>query len=261
MAEQRLKFTIAYNGARFRGWQKGNGRTVQDTIIAAIEQALPDVVGIRVDGAGRTDAGVHAEGQVVSVVLSEPVDPEKLLASVNEALPDDVAVLAIEPADVRFHARYHAVARTYRYTIVDGPAGDPFLRGLVWRRAGRLDVPAMEAAALVLVGEHDFAAFTADKKRSNTVRTVRSITFDRRGRTPHQPSQPLDISIRGDGFLWRQVRMMVGALVLVGDGSLTAGDLEGILASRDRSRAPAPAPPWGLTLVSVEYPGDQSNPG
>lgn len=254
MAEQRLRLTIAYNGARFRGWQKGNGRTIQGTLIGAIEAALPGASGIRVDGAGRTDASVHAEGQVASVVLPEGVSPEYVLREVNRRLPDDLAVLAVDGADDRFHARYHAVSRAYRYTIVDGPAGDPFLHGLVWRRPGALDVAAMEAVAAVFLGEHDFAAFTADKKRSNTVRTVHSITLDRRNPVPHQPSRPLDILIRGDSFLWRQVRIMVGALVLAGDGALSAGELARILASRDRSRAPAPAPAWGLTLVSVEYP-------
>jgi tRNA pseudouridine38-40 synthase len=253
MTEERLKLTVAYNGARFRGWQKGNGRTVQDTLIAALGQALPGMPEIRVDGAGRTDAGVHAEGQVASVVLPGRVDTAHLLRELNRHLPDDLSVLAVEEADDRFHARYHAVARTYRYTIVDGPGGDPFLNGLVWRRRSKLSIPAMEVAASVFLGEHDFAAFTADKKRSNTVRTVSSITITRRAPAPHQPSRPVDILITGDGFLWRQVRNMVGALVLAGEGSLAAGELAETLTSGDRSRAPAPAPAWGLTLVEVRY--------
>lgn len=279
--EQRLKLTIAYNGARFRGWQKGNGRTVQDTLIAAIAESLPDVpvAEIRVDGAGRTDAGVHATGQVASVVLPRGVDPDQLLRRVNGNLPEDVAVSAVEPADDRFHARYHAVSRSYRYTIVDGQVGDPFLRGLAWRYPDHLDREALTAAARVLTGTHDFAAFTADRQRANTVRTVHSIDITRREPpatlselrpsprpSPHpstlpeprpspadQAQHPLDIMIRGDSFLWRQVRIMVGALVQVGEGKLTPENLQEILASRDRSRAPAPAPAWGLTLVSVEY--------
>lgn len=251
--EQRLKFTIAYLGAKFRGWQKGNGRTVQDALIEAIERSLPDTSGIRVDGAGRTDAGVHAEGQVASVVVPRGVDPERLFRLVNSYLPNDVAVRAVEAADDRFHARYHAVARTYRFTLVDGPCGDPFLNGRAWRYTGDLDVHAMEVAAPVLIGEHDFAAFTADKKKANTVRTVLSIEIGRRASSAQQPRQPLDIHIRGTSFLWRQVRIMVGALVLSGEGTLTADALQTILASKDRSLAPAPAPAWGLTLTSVEY--------
>ncbi len=250
--QQRLKLTIAYNGARFKGWQKGNGRTVQDTLIAAIQRALPDTPDIRVDGAGRTDAGVHAQGQVASVVVPRQVDREQLLRRVNRYLPDDIAVRTIEPADHRFHARYHAVSRTYRYTILDGPVGDPFLNGLAWRHPGDLDVHAMTAAARILTGEHDFAAFTADKNRSNTVRTVLSIHVCRREPQRQEP-HPLDITIRGDSFLWRQVRIMVGAIVQAGSGELTPDTLQEILVSGDRSRAPGPAPAWGLTLLSVEY--------
>ncbi|MDA3947625.1 MAG: tRNA pseudouridine(38-40) synthase TruA [Spirochaeta sp.] len=253
--EQRLKLTIAYNGARFKGWQKGNGRTVQDALIAALERALPESPGIRVDGAGRTDAGVHAEGQVASVVVPRGVDRVRLLHLVNRYLPDDVAVRSVERADDRFHARYHAVARTYRYTVVDGPVGNPFLHGLAWRHPGDLDLPAMETAARVFIGEHDFAAFTADKKRANTVRSVISIDISRReSSSPQSEHRPVDIHICGTSFLWRQVRVMVGALVLSGEGALTADTLHAILASGDRSRAPAPAPAWGLTLTSVEYP-------
>jgi tRNA pseudouridine38-40 synthase len=257
--EQRLKLTIAYNGAKFRGWQKGNGRTVQDTLIAAIEQSVPGTPGIRVDGAGRTDAGVHAEGQVASVVLPRDVRSEGLLDLINRHLPNDVAVRAVEPADDRFHARYHATARTYRYTIIDGPVGNPFLNGLAWRYPKDLDIDAMRAAARAFTGTHDFAAFTADKKRANTVRTILSIDVHRRSSSaPDPPPQtqtlsPLDIHIRGDGFLWRQVRIMVGALVSAGEGSLTSAQLGSILESGDRSRAPAPAPAWGLALTSVEY--------
>ncbi|MEX2444874.1 MAG: tRNA pseudouridine(38-40) synthase TruA [Alkalispirochaeta sp.] len=254
--EQRLKLTISYNGAKFRGWQKGNGRTVQDILIAAIERSLPDTPGIRVDGAGRTDAGVHAEGQVAGVVVPRAADPEQLLPLINRYLPDDVAVRAVECADDRFHARYHAVARSYRYTIVDGSVGDPFLKGLAWRYTGDLDDHAMQGAAEIFTGEHDFAAFTADKKRANTVRTVLSIDVRRRraASTGRRPC-PLDIHIRGNGFLWRQVRIMVGALVQTGEGKQTADELQVILESGDRSRAPAPAPAWGLTLTSVEYGG------
>ncbi|MFO8043778.1 MAG: tRNA pseudouridine(38-40) synthase TruA [Alkalispirochaeta sp.] len=251
--EQRLKFTVAYHGAKFRGWQKGNGRTVQDALITAIERSLPDCPGIRVDGAGRTDAGVHAEGQVASVVVPRSVDPHRLLQQVNRHLPGDVAVRTVEPADDRFHARYHAVERTYRYTLVDGPVGDPFLTGLAWRYTGDLELPALEAAAAEFLGEHDFAAFTSDKKRANTVRTIVSIDIQRRTAPALHPHTPLDIFIRGDSFLWRQVRIMVGALVLAGERSLTPESLRAILASGDRSQAPAPAPAWGLTLMEVGY--------
>ncbi|MFW5745576.1 MAG: hypothetical protein ACOC2D_20055, partial [Spirochaetota bacterium] len=132
------RLLIAYNGARFKGWQRGNGRTVQATLEEAVTAALGEGdtpaggaarggEAIRVDGAGRTDAGAHAEGQVASVVLAARVEPERLLERINAALPGDVAVLEVSEADDRFHARYRATAKTYRYRIVDGPVANPFL--------------------------------------------------------------------------------------------------------------------------------------
>lgn len=254
---QTLKLTIAYHGARFRGWQKGNGRTIQGTLIETIRKALPRIshgaipadVEIRLDGAGRTDAGVHASGQVASVVLPASIDTARLLPVVNQLLPSDVALLSVEPADDRFHARYRSTAKTYRYTVLDGPVGNPFLYGLVWRYQGDLDLVSMQEAAHVFIGRHDFSAFTSDKPRPNKKRTVHSISITRRASSGHAP---IDIHIRGDGFLWRQVRIMAGALVEVGAGRLNGEDLQRILDSRDRSQAPAPAPACGLTLLSVE---------
>jgi tRNA pseudouridine38-40 synthase len=256
-ATQTLKLTIAYHGARFRGWQKGNGRTVQGTLIETIRNALPRIsrgavpedVEIRLDGAGRTDAGVHASGQVASVVLPASIDAARLLPVVNQLLPSDVALLSVEPAHDRYHARYRSTARTYRYTVLDGPVGNPFLYGLVWRYQGDLDIGSMQEAARVFIGQHDFSAFTADKPRPNKKRTIHSISISRQTASG---CKPIEIHIRGDGFLWRQVRIMVGALVEVGAGRLTSEDVQRILASGDRSQAPAPAPACGLTLLSVE---------
>ena len=256
------RLLIAYNGARFKGWQRGNGRTVQSTLEEAITAALVEIGAvaapadgavqpeIRVDGAGRTDAGAHAEGQVASLVLSVAIDPARLLAAVNRALPAEVAILSIEPADDRFHARYLATAKCYRYRIVDGPVPNPFLAHLSWRQHQPLDVDAMRHAARLFVGKHDFTAFTQAKGEKSKERTVRSIALER---THFAGAPVLEITVRGDGFLWKQIRAMVGALVAVGRGDAESSLIESMLATGDRSLAPPAAPASGLTLMSVEY--------
>ncbi len=288
-----FKLVIAYHGARFRGWQKGNGRTVQSTLLTVIRKALPEASGgivpedtaVRLYGAGRTDAGVHAEGQVASTTLPAAVNPDRLFALVNYHLPADVAVRSLEPVDDRFHARYRATAKTYRYTIVDGPVGDPFLEDRAWRCFGELNLARMREAAAVFVGRHDFSAFTADRPKPGKERTIYEVKIARRserdepapgppadasghpsganGRSQAEPGgepaaerrplSPVDIHIRGSAFLWRQVRIMVGGLVEAGARRLGTEELRRILASRDRSLAPAPAPGCGLTLVGVEF--------
>ena len=254
------RLLVAYNGARFKGWQRGNGRTVQATLEEAVTAALgggdagagaaPAGEAIRVDGAGRTDAGAHAEGQVASVVLPLWVEPGHLLETVNAALPGDVAVLQVNETDDRFHARYRSTAKTYRYRIVDGPVAHPFLTHHSWRQHRRLDIDAMRAAARPFVGVNDFSAFSPDKSKKSKERTVRSITIDR---TTYAGGPVMEITVTGDGFLWKQVRTMVAALVAVGRGEARAGLIGSMLSTGDRWLAPPPAPAAGLTLVSVEY--------
>ena len=246
------RLLITYNGARFKGWQHGNGRTVQ----GALEETIASVVtggeqsDVQVNGSGRTDAGAHAEGQVASVVLPKAIDLARLLPEINQALPGDVSVLSIEHAADRFHARYRAIAKTYRYRIVDGPVPNPFLVHLAWRRQQPLDIPAMRTAAGLFVGRHDFSGFTKSKLGKSTERTVHSITIER---NEFAGGPVTEITVRGDGFLWKQVRAMVGSLVAIGLGEVDAGRIKSLLATGDRKLAPAVAPASGLTLVSVEY--------
>ncbi|TVR91427.1 MAG: tRNA pseudouridine(38-40) synthase TruA [Spirochaetaceae bacterium] len=255
---QTLKLTLAYNGARFKGWQKGNGRTVQSTLIEIIGKALPEAshgevpadYELRLDGAGRTDAGVHAEGQVASAVVPASVNAQLLFEKVNRHLPADLALVSLEAAEQRFHARYRALAKTYRYTVVDGPVGDPFLHGRAWRYAELLDLDRMRAAAEVFLGQQDFSAFTSDRPKPNKERRIFSIDISR---TRTAVVSPVEILVRGDGFLWRQVRIMAATIVAAGAQELSPPDIQQMLASRTRSQAPAPAPSCGLTLVSVEY--------
>ncbi|WP_304224963.1 tRNA pseudouridine(38-40) synthase TruA [Gracilinema caldarium] len=253
-----IKLVVAYDGSRFKGWQKGNGRTVQAVLEAALLAALPRASGgavapgsytaeaLHLVGAGRTDAGVHAAGQVASAVVPVKADLEKLFRTVNEELPADVAVRFIEPAPERFHARYHAKTRTYRYSIITGPAGDPFRAAYSWHIRDQLDIAAMEAAAKVLEGTHDFTSLTADKSKTNRVRTIHRIGIKQKG-------PQLDIFFTADSFLWNQVRIMTMVLVQAGLGKLQPQDISALLHAQDRSRAPEPAPARGLCLMSVSY--------
>lgn len=246
------RLLVAYNGARFKGWQRGNGRTVQGTL----EEAIVSVVSTRgridvqVNGAGRTDAGAHAEGQVASVILPDDVDLARLLPELNRALPSDVSMLSVGQADDRFHARYRAKSKTYRYRIVDGPVPNPFLAHLSWRQERPLTIQAMRDAARFFVGTHDFRGFTQAKTAKSTQRTVLMIAIER---TSFAGGPVTEVSVRGDGFLWKQVRAMVGALVAVGVGEIDAGVIPALLSTGDRSIAPAVAPASGLALVSVDY--------
>lgn len=253
-----LKLVVAYDGTRFKGWQRGNGRTVQgvleDALLAglgtashgAVRTSGIDVDSLQVVGAGRTDSGVHAEGQVASVHVPSSVDPGLLFTAVNALLPEDLAVLSLTEVDGRFHARYRAKAKTYRYTIVDGTAGDPFRSHFSWRVPSELDVASMNAAASQLVGTHDFTSFTADKSKKDKIRTIHSIESGRSGGA-------VVLHFRGDGFLWNQVRIMASLLVAAGKGEADAAAVARLLAALDRSLAPPPAPAKGLCLVSVEY--------
>lgn len=258
MEYQTLRLTIAYNGKNFRGWQKGNGRTVQGELERTILSLLPALSqgSIHPDGwtadqlylvgAGRTDAGVHAEGQVASLRVPRRIDPASLLRRVNGELPDDAAVLACEAAEERFHAQYRAVDKTYRYRIIDGPVGDPFVAPFSHRCGEKLDVEAMHRAAQAFLGTHDFSAFTADKSKKDHQKTVFECAVERQGKR-------VDITIRGDGFLWNQVRIMASLLIQVGKGRTDGSMVPILIEKRDRSLAPEPAPAQGLTLVSVGY--------
>lgn len=253
-----IKLIIAYDGSRFRGWQKGNGRTVQAVIEQALLAALPRASGgavkpgsysetdLHLVGAGRTDAGVHAEGQVASALLPAGVSLELLLGAANAELPSDAAIKAIQPAPERFHARYHAKSRTYRYSIISGPIGDPFRTAYSWHIPEELNLDAMKQGAASLTGTYDFTSFTTDKSKSNRVRTIHRISIEQRG-----PN--LDIFFTADSFLWNQVRIMTSVLVQTGLGKLSPDDVAALLEAKNRSLAPPPAPAQGLCLVAVSY--------
>ena len=241
------KLLLQYDGTRYDGWQK-QGNTA-NTIQGRLEAVLSALAGeaVAVHGAGRTDAGVHALGQVASVRLPLDLPAEELRRRLNAALPEDIAVADVRPAGERFHARLNAVGKTYRYAVRLGDVPDVFCRKYQFRVAEPLDLAAMERAAALLTGRQAYRSFCSTRKmKKSTVRTVDAIRLERRG-------CDLTFTFHGDGFLYHMVRILVGTLLEVGRGEREAGDMPAVLAARDRSAAGFTAPPQGLTLVSVDY--------
>jgi tRNA pseudouridine38-40 synthase len=220
------------------------------SIQGLLEDALKPIEGgpVTVHGAGRTDAGVHALGQVASVTLTATIDSTTLARALNAVLPLDLRVASAEDAPDGFHARFSATGKTYQYRIVNGPFASPFVRRYVWHVMPRIDREAVRQAALVLVGRHDFAAFQGTGATvASTERTVRRLEFD-------EGSDDLFVmEVEGDGFLRHMVRNIVGTLVEIGLGRWPASAMAEILESRDRTRAGSTAPPQGLFLVKVHY--------
>lgn len=243
-----IKILVQYDGTPFVGWQRQDQGT---SIQGLLEEALTRIDGaaVTVHGAGRTDAGVHAEGQVASARIRAVHDGATLVRAINAALPAEVRVIAVEDVPAEFHARFSARGKTYEYRIWNGPVVPPFVRAYVWHVPQPLDVDSMRHAAAVLEGEHDFAAFQGSGSAvPSTVRRLGSVVC-RDGR----PDAPVVIEVTGDGFLRHMVRAMAGTLVDVGLGRMDADEMAAILASRDRSRAGATAPACGLFLVRVTY--------
>jgi len=243
-----LRLTVEYEGTAYQGWQvQPGGPTVQEVLERALATALREPV--RVRGAGRTDAGVHACGQVAAVrVRHVPPDLERLRRSLNALTPDDVAVRDIAVVDDAFDPRRHALSRVYEYRIWNAPAPSPFWRRHAWHVPLPLDVAAMEEAVAALAGEHDFAAFRgadAGPQRS----TVRRVL-----ETAVRADGPLLVyRIEATGFLKHMVRNIVGTMVEVGRGERSPSSMRDILESRDRTQAGPTAPPHGLLLVTVRY--------
>lgn len=243
---QNYKLTVAYDGSRFFGWER---QPDKDTIQGKLEAVLSQLGGspVEVIGAGRTDAGVHARAMTANVFLDVDQPPEVIRDYCNRYLPDTIAVREVKPCAERFHARYKAVGKTYRYTCFVGPVKPVFDRKYVTMLDYVPNVTAMEQAASYLTGEHDFAAFCGNPKmKKSTVRTVDSILIARQ-------KDRLTFTFHGDGFLQNMVRIMVGTLLEVGRGYWPPEEVAAILESRDRKRAGPTAPPEGLCLMKVDY--------
>jgi tRNA pseudouridine38-40 synthase len=243
----RYKLTIEYDGAPFVGWQmQENGLSVQAVLAAAIAAFCGDSVEVR--GAGRTDAGVHATGQVAHVDLARSWDTDTVRDAINAHLrPHPVAVLAAEAVAADFDARFSATRRHYRYRIVNRRAGLALDRRHAWRIGRPLDAAAMQAAAQRLVGKHDFSTFRASECQAKSpVKTLERLDVERHG-------DEVRIHASARSFLHTQVRSMVGSLALVGEGRWSGDDLARALDARDRAACGPVAPPDGLYLVGVDY--------
>jgi tRNA pseudouridine38-40 synthase len=249
MSARWLKLTLAYDGGAYAGWQvQPDKPTVQGTLESALRQITQDAV--RVTAAGRTDAGVHALGQVVGCTTATRLANAELQRALNAVLPNDIAVRSVEDAADGFHATRDAVAKRYRYQIHNGRTPSVFDRHYAWHYPQPLDAAAMHAAGQALVGRHDFSSFeTAGSERPDSIRTIHELSVTR----GNEFAERVTIEVAGDGFLYNMVRTIVGTLVEVGVGAREVSWPAAVLAACDRREAGQTAPPHGLFLVSVSY--------
>jgi tRNA pseudouridine38-40 synthase len=245
-----LKLTVAYDGTAYAGWQiQPDVPTVQAVLETAWHEITREIV--RVTAAGRTDAGVHALGQVVGVATESRLSANDLCRGLNAVLPEDVAVLEVEQARDGFHATHDAVSKTYHYHIHTGRTPDVFARRYSWHYPQPLDANLMHAAGQALVGTHDFSSFeSAGSERPDAVRTLTILTVCR---GTNELADRVTVEVTADGFLYNMVRAIVGTLVEVGKGARGVGWPAEVLAARDRRLAGQTAPPLGLFLVRVDY--------
>lgn len=247
---QNFKLTIEYDGATFKGWQrqaKGE-RTVQGELERVL-CSIFKVEQITTIASGRTDSGVHALGQVVSVKAQTKMTPQQLRDALNAWLPKDIAVIAVKRVALDFHAQYHVKQKTYRYSILNREYPSALLRERVLYFPYELDIKSMKEAVKVLVGKHDFKSFQAhDPLRADkqTVRTISKIQIRKKGAL-------IEIDVTADGFLYKMVRNIVGALIAVGRGKMAKKELITLLNAKDRTKGPATVAASGLALLKVVY--------
>lgn len=244
---QNYKLTIQYDGTRYNGWQRqGNTEnTIQGKLNEIIGKYLNEEIDIA--GSGRTDAGVHAYGQVANFKTAKCFDKEKFLTDVNSYLPKDIRITAVESVDERFHARLSAVSKTYEYVIDNGKVSDVFKRKYAYRIEAPLNVEKMKEAAARLIGTHDYLSFCGNRKfKKSSVRSVMDISVEK-------VDDKITIRFTGNGFLQNMVRIMAGTLIEVGLGKREPESMTEILTARSRDAAGMMAPAEGLFLRKVEY--------
>lgn len=241
------KLTIQYDGTRYKGWQTQTSTDL--TIQGKLQDVLTQLAAhpVELTGSGRTDAGVHALGQVANVHLEEKYTCEEIRDYLNRYLPEDIAVTEVEEAEDRFHSRYHALAKTYLYRIHTGKIPNVFERKYMYSYQNPLEVSRMRQAAEYLVGTHDFKAFCGNKKmKKSTVRTIYEIRIE-------ETENELHIYYTGNGFLQNMVRIITGTLLEIGDGRREPEEIVSILEGKNREAAGYTAPACGLTLCKVTY--------
>jgi tRNA pseudouridine38-40 synthase len=254
LSDRNIKLVLSYDGSAFNGWQIQPDRP---TIQGALADVIQRITGEKIlpQGSGRTDAGVHALAQVASFQSTSTIPLENFVKALNSLLPESIRVLSADEVEVDFHARHCAKAKTYEYRIYRGSICPPFLAKYVYHHPYPLDEEAMEQAAALVIGEHEFTSFAAvdpdrnqqnSEEERNNRRTIYTSQWERR-------ADELVYTVRGNGFLHHMVRNLVGTFLTVGKGSLKPQDIGSILDARNRSAAGATAPARGLYLVSVEY--------
>lgn len=242
-----IKLLIEYEGTHYHGWQtQANDRTIQETIIKAIKRITAEKVTLY--GAGRTDASVHAIGQVANFSTHSRLAPERIMHALNAYLPGDIVAKRADDVPLSFNAQRGVKAKTYTYTIINSKTPSALQRNFSYLIRGQaLDINRMRKAARHLVGKHDFRAFTTHSNlKQNCVRTIYLVAISRH-------KDLIQIKVKGNGFLYKMVRVIVGTLVLVGQGKIKPVEVKKILDSRDRGRAGPTAPGRGLCLVELEY--------
>ncbi len=241
-----IKLTLEYDGARFFGFQRQPGkRTVQSELGKAFRQIFRTRIKIG-SAAGRTDAGVHAKGQVVHFKVDSVIPLANIRRAFNTYLPEDLAVVKCEAVSLDFHARFWAKSKTYEYVVFNSRIRSPLIRHRSYHFPHPLNLSLMQRAAGLLIGRHDFRSFQAKAGGRNSIRTVRRLNISRKG------SKVLFL-IEGDGFLYNMVRAVVGTLLLVGTGRINLARFRKIIKSKNRSHVGPTLPPRGLTLLEVNY--------
>lgn len=242
-----IRLVLQYEGTRYQGWQRQT--STDNTIQGKLEVLLTRMCGeaIEIHGSGRTDAGVHALGQVANFHTNCELSTEEMLAYINRYLPEDIAVVALSEAAPRFHSRLNACGKHYEYRVINSSIPHVFHRRYALEVPEKLDIPAMERAIEYLCGEHDFKSFTSAKKgKKSTVRRIDEITITREG-------DVLNFRFKGSGFLHHMIRILMGTLLQVGKGDLSPDSIPAIIEAKDRETAGPLVPAKGLTLVEVFF--------
>lgn len=241
------KMIVQYDGTRYNGWQRQ--KSTDNTIQGKLEMILRKMAGspVEIHGAGRTDAGVHAKGQVAHFSLESHMDTNEIMDYINTYLPDDIGVLKLTEASPRFHSRLNAIGKVYQYRIGKSRAANVFNRKYVYIYPKGLDTDAMRRASLSLLGQHDFKSFCGNARiKKSTIRTIYSIQIE-------ENESEITITYHGNGFLQYMIRILTGTLIEVGEGKRDPDSIPALIACQDRAKAGATAPACGLTLLEVKY--------
>ena len=241
-----IKLVIEYDGTNYAGWQQQKKeKTVQETLKIAIEKVVNEKITLR--GAGRTDAGAHALGQVANFKTRSTIPTRKLVQAINFYLPKDIVVKSIKKVSEKFHSQYSAKSKIYRYTILNNNIGSAINRNSCYHYNGDLNIEKMQKASKALIGRHDFSVFKSKSdNKNNNIRTIKRLEIKKKGKY-------LLFTIEADGFLYKMVRSIVGTLLGVGREKITIKEFKRVLKSRSRPLAGATVPAGGLCLLRVKY--------